>query len=164
MSENPQDSLQEKPSVAPIWAVSAKIVEERPYGPGGRETRRGTNKFNANQKVYLVDVFWGMGGETSTVIERYRGKYKFITLSIQTHFLMHFRAEMVYSPTIIRLFYGGWDPKTMTPEVIEKYWLPLDGSEVSHKHAQSAAETMNETADYYRAKRLKRIEEQQSKE
>jgi hypothetical protein len=161
MGEGPQEPLEEKLPVAPIWAVSANIVEERPYGPAGHETRRGTGKFNANQKVYLCDVFWGPGGETSTVIGRYRGKYKFITLSMQTRFLTHFRAELVYSPTIIRLIYGGWDPKTMTPEVIEIYWLPLDGSEVSHEHAQSAAETMNKTADHYRAERLKKIEEQQ---
>lgn len=151
MSEDPQEPLQEeKPSVAPIWAVSAKIIEERPYGPGGRETRRGTGKFNANQKVYICGSFGGMGHITVTVVGRYRGKYKYITLSMSTRFLTRFRVEMVYSPTVI--------------QHMSECRTPDDGSDESRQRAERVAKLLTEVADELRAKKLKHIEEQQSKE
>jgi hypothetical protein len=132
MSDENTDTQPEPRRVEPIWGVVAKVVKERPYGPGGKESRRGTRKFNAGQKVYLWDVFWGMGGEDLTVIGRYRGKYGYITSSLRTAYLTDFRAELIYSPTIIRrIIYGYTDRRSKfnSPEYIAKSWKPLDGSE-----------------------------------
>jgi len=166
-NETPQsDSPQEKSNVSPIWAVSVKIVEETPSGFAGRETRRGTRKFNANQKVYLWDYTSGNQWPMVDVIGRYRAKHKYINVMVNARYLIHFRAEMLYSPTIIRyLQYGYATPETapLTPERIANSWMPLDGSEASQKKALSVADSMNKRADQHRAELLKRIEEQRSK-
>jgi hypothetical protein len=39
--------------IGPIWAPVANIVEERSYGPGGAEARRGTKHFQPGAKVYV---------------------------------------------------------------------------------------------------------------
>jgi len=44
------------------------VVEERPYGPGGIETRRGVKIFPPGAKVHVVGGFGGMGYETVTVV------------------------------------------------------------------------------------------------
>src|SRR5687768_10068724 len=99
-NELPQaDSSQTKSNVLPIWAISAKIVEETASGFAGRETRRGTRKFNANQKVYLWDYPSGNQWPKVDVIGRYRAKYKYINVMVDARYLIHFRAEMLYSPT-----------------------------------------------------------------
>lgn len=129
--------------VNPIWAVSARIVEERSYGPGGEETKRGTRKFRARQKVYLQDVFWGSGGADVTVIGRHHGKHRFISNVMPTRHLTNFRAELVYSPTIIERIQYGYTPKekrrTLTQSDIDRHELPLDGSQDSKQKAEKMA-------------------------
>jgi hypothetical protein len=49
-----------EPGVQPQWAIVANVVDERPSGPGGEETRRGLKIFRPGAKVYVVD---GFGGE-----------------------------------------------------------------------------------------------------
>lgn len=41
----------------PVWCIAGNIVESRPYGPGGAETRHGTRLFKSNAKVYLADIW-----------------------------------------------------------------------------------------------------------
>jgi uncharacterized protein (TIGR02996 family) len=86
----------------PIWCVAANAVLERPYGPGGAETRRGTKHFTPGAKVYVFDFFWGMGGEQVTVIGRHRKAGRYITLSMCAAHLANWRAELVYAPAVIR--------------------------------------------------------------
>jgi hypothetical protein len=160
MSEDPQEpSQEEKTSVAPIWAVSARIVEESRIGPGGQDTRRGTRKFNANQKVYVWDT---QDGVMTNVIGRYRAKYKYINVMLHTRYLKDFRAEMIYSPTIIKyILYGYGTPETypLTPERIARSSIPLTGRAESHQQAISIAEEMNKLADEWRAIQLMTREE-----
>lgn len=162
MGQEPEITLVPKPQIEPIWGVAANIVQERLYGPGGSETRRGTNKFRARQKVYLYDVFWGMGGENSTYIGRYRGKYNYITCSIPTAFVTNFRAELIYSPTIIyRIVYGyADDPEAirLTPERAARASRPLDGSDISRQKAETLAINLNAVAERERQLRLERIQ------
>src|SRR3954471_5516170 len=99
MSAQDENLFASSTKLDPIWGVVANIVDERPYGHAGREIRHGTPKFNAGEKVYLWDVYWGMGGIISTVIGRFRGKYDYLTFSVQTAYLTHFRSKLIYSPT-----------------------------------------------------------------
>jgi len=70
----------------PAWCVAANVIMERDYGPGGVEKRRGTKHFAPGAKVFVYDFFWGMGGESVTVMGRHRKSHRFIQLSMRaTH-------------------------------------------------------------------------------
>lgn len=100
--------------IGPIWAPVANIVEERPYGPGGAEARRGTKHFRPGAKVY-VDTLVGLFPHTSfQVIGRHRATHRYVTMVIRGSWLTHWRVELVYSP-----------------HVIEQIWSGRDGTEVS---------------------------------
>ncbi|WP_257388913.1 hypothetical protein [Tahibacter caeni] len=104
------DALGVPPPAAetPVWCVAANIVHERAYGPGGAEKRRGTRQFAPGAKVYVFSYFWGMGGDMVTVVGRQRKTKRYITLSMRADHLANWRAELVYSPHVIRqiLDYG----------------------------------------------------------
>jgi hypothetical protein len=84
------------------WCVAANVVAERGHGPGGAERRRGTKHFAPGAKVYVYTFFWGMGGERVTVIGRHRKSRRFIRLTMPARHLANWRAELVYSPYVIR--------------------------------------------------------------
>ncbi len=161
MSDDSEIILLPKPQIEPIWGVTANIVDGHPYGPDGKEIRKGTRKFNAGQKIYLSDVFWGMGGEMSTYIGRYRCKYAYITCSIRTAYVTNFRVELIYSPTIIhRIVYGDAEnPEAIrpTPDYIARSSTPLDGSEESRRKAEELAKNMTAIAEWERQHRLEKI-------
>lgn len=95
------DEIREQPP--PAWCIVANIIRERPYGPGGQELRPGTKHFAPGAKVYVVKFFWGMGGESLTVVGRHRRSHRYITLSIQSTWLVNWRVELVYSPYVIQV-------------------------------------------------------------
>jgi len=90
------------PDSAPVWCVAANVVMERGYGPGGAETLRGTKHFAPGAKVFVYNFFWGVGGETVTVIGRHRKSHRYIRLSMPAKHLANWRAELVYSPSIAK--------------------------------------------------------------
>lgn len=112
----------------PVWCVVANVLHERPYGPGGIEKRRGTRQFAPGAKVYVFSYFWGMAGETVTVVGRQRKTKRYITSIVQANHLANWRAELVYSPHVIRqiLDYGEFAK------------LPRGGAE-SQAHAEEIA-------------------------
>lgn len=138
-----KSDLSSTPSVAPIWAITAKIVEESPFGSA---TQRGTRKFNANQKVYLCAGPNANYLPMVEIIGRYRGKYKYIRVYIHIRYLTRFRAEMVYSPTAIR--HLQWS-------------MGMDGSEESRKQALHIAEYADLEADRVRADVLNKRNQQE---
>lgn len=93
---------------APVWCVAANVVHERAYGPGGAGKRRGTRQFAPGAKVHVFSYFWGVAGDTVTVVGRQRKTKRYITLSMRADHLANWRAELVYSPHVIRqiLDYG----------------------------------------------------------
>ena len=95
------DEIKEQPPSA--WCIVANVIRERHYGPGGQETRRGTKRFAPGAKVYIVDFFWGMGGDNLTVVGRHRRSQRYITLSMQSNHLLNWRVELVYSPHVIEV-------------------------------------------------------------
>ncbi len=86
------------------WCLVGNIVEERPYGEGGKETRRGTKHFAPGAKVYcLPAVFTGYGGEPFLAIGRHRKSGRFISLLIRREWVTNLRAKLVYHPEVVRL-------------------------------------------------------------
>ena len=94
---------------APVWCLVANIVENRPYGPQGETTRRGTKHFAAGAKIYCFPVEWGDGYEQIRVIGRQRGSHRFVTMIIKSKWLTNWRAQLVYSPAVIKRLNGAWE-------------------------------------------------------
>ena len=88
----------------PVWGVVANIVQERPYVEGGAEIRIGTKHFNAGAKVYLVEVYWGAGGDQLTVVGHHRQTHRFVTMDVSAAWLTNWRVSLIYSPHIIAEF------------------------------------------------------------
>lgn len=86
----------------PVWCVAANAAFDRPYGPAGAERRRGTKHFAPGAKVYVFHFYWGMGGERVTVVGRHRRSKRYITLVMPAAHLANWRAELVYSPHVVR--------------------------------------------------------------
>ncbi len=86
----------------PVWSVVANVVLERSHGPGGIEKRSGTKHFAPGAKVYVIAFYWGMGGDSLTVIGRHRKSKRFICIDMRAKDLANWRVEMVYSPYVIR--------------------------------------------------------------
>ncbi len=114
----------------PVWCVTANVVLERTYGPGGAETRRGTKHFAPGAKVHVVGFFWGMGGEQVTVVGRQRKSKHYITLTMRAAHLANWRAELVYSPAVTRqvleygdscLPLGGEESQIRAEEIVAFY-------------------------------------------
>lgn len=85
-----------------VWCIVANVVEERPYGPGGEETRRGLKIFPAGAKLYVPDGFGGMGWETVEVVGRGRGSARYVAARVQTRQLTNWRVKAVYSPAALK--------------------------------------------------------------
>ncbi|MBC7813266.1 MAG: hypothetical protein H7175_19060 [Burkholderiales bacterium] len=141
MSENQPDT----PKIEPIWSIVANVIEERPYGQGGKETRRGTRKFRGGQKVNLQDML-SMNSRVAIVIGRHHGKHGYISCAVPMAFLTNWRIELTYIPTIIhRIQFGYATPEQypLTPKRIAEAWIPFDGSEESRQKAQKLAESLD---------------------
>lgn len=87
----------------PIWCVIANVVPRRLYGPDGGEIKIGTKHFTPNTKVYVVDAFWGMGGDSVTIIASPRKTMQYVVISLPSSVLHNFRAKLIYKPQVLRL-------------------------------------------------------------
>ncbi|MEM1056166.1 MAG: hypothetical protein AAGI52_11615 [Bacteroidota bacterium] len=87
------------------WCLIGNIVGEHPFGPGGEETRVGAKQFSPGTKVYVVPK-WKWDGYVylnAMVIGRPRRSRRFITVVIRSRLIESWRAQVVYSPTVLRL-------------------------------------------------------------
>ncbi len=82
------------------WTAVANIVRERPYGPGGTETRRGTKHFAPGAKVYIIDWYAGMC-ERIIVVGQHRSAKDFVTLVIDVKLVENLRSKVCYHPGVI---------------------------------------------------------------
>lgn len=133
-----------KETPEPVWCIVANIVYERPYGPSGEETRSGTKHFAPGAKVYIVDFFWGMGGQDVTVVGRHRKSHRYITIVIRSQWLVNWRAELIYSPHVIR--------EVITPEAYKPYPTWVERTEVGQLWTALRTKDENEWASSERAK------------
>jgi hypothetical protein len=69
---------------------------------------------------------WGDGYANIKVVGRHRGSQRYVTMIIRSAWVRNWRAELVYSPTLIDILSDKWD-----------------GSEGAKKLAESIAEEMN---------------------
>lgn len=75
-------------------------MRERPYGPGGAETRRGTKHFAPGAKVYIID--WCPGTrERIIVVGQHRSTKRFVTLIISAKLVENLRPKVCYHPGVI---------------------------------------------------------------
>jgi len=112
--------------VGPVWCPVANMVRERPYGPGGRELRRGSKHFAPGAKLYCFPALWGDGYEQIQVIGRHRATHRYVKMIINEKWLTNWRVQLAYSPHVIRELWPAWD-----------------GTERSHEKAQNLADSMN---------------------
>ena len=143
--ENAQEEKSEesgKPT--PVWCVVANVRMSIPYGKGYVETRRGTRKFHGGAKVYLAGAYWGTGAERVIVIGHYRGM-GYITCSLDVETLTNWRAELVYSPTVLARL------KTTVHAGDSFDW---DDSEECKVRAEDRAKSFNRFSDLIFNKRL----------
>jgi hypothetical protein len=85
-----------------IWCVVANVVTERPYGPGGAETRSGTKHFRPGAKVHIISAYAGTC-ENVVAIGHHRGSNQYSRLVVPVRHLENFRVKLAYSPEVIRL-------------------------------------------------------------
>jgi len=64
------------------WVLVGNIVNERPYGPGGIETKHGTKHFSPGTKVYCFPAQWGDGYDQIIAIGSHRASIKFNSMTI----------------------------------------------------------------------------------
>ena len=110
----------------PVWCVVANVVAERPYGEGGKETRRGTKHFAPGARLYCLPPLWGDGYEKINVVGRHRGSHRYVTMVVRSRWLTNWRAALVHSPHVVAALAGHWD-----------------GSERSKERAEALVETMS---------------------
>ena len=106
------------PDAEPVWLITANVVEERPFGEGGAETKRGTKHFRANAKVYLIDAYWGMC-EKVTVIGHHRASGRIVKMDLPVKHLNNLRMTLCYSPKIIELTNEHWARIQRIPDKFE---------------------------------------------
>lgn len=121
------------------WCLVGNIVEQRSYGEGGLETRRGTQHFSPGTKVYCLPAQWGDGYERVKVIGRHRGSREFVTMIIPAKHITNWRAKVVYSPEVIRRLRMAtdedWLPIWDSQARVERYVAMLTASDTRDKSA-----------------------------
>lgn len=91
----------------PVWLVAANVVLWRRYGELGQELRPGTKAYRGGAKVYVVDTYPGTGHRQLTTVGHGRHTGHWITMDTGTRHLHTFRAQLVYSPAVLRRCAGG---------------------------------------------------------
>jgi hypothetical protein len=85
------------------------MAQERPYGPGGNETQRGTKHFAAGAKVYVRGTVGSGADRQVEVIGHHRGSLRYATMIVRPSWLTHWRVQLVYSPHVIDTLWPSWD-------------------------------------------------------
>jgi hypothetical protein len=91
--QNPGDAL---------WCIVGNVVEERAYGPGGVETRRGTKHFRPGAKVHIIDWYPG-GSYAIVVVGQHRRSRSFIKVVMNVNHVENLRVKMIYNPKVIEI-------------------------------------------------------------
>lgn len=103
-----------------MWCPVGNIVEVRPYGPSGRESRAGTKHFVPGARVICHPPRWDPGPYPGsrhnriTVTGHHRGSGKLVTMVIRPEWVTDWRAKQVYSPAVLRAMKKAgrcWDRK-----------------------------------------------------
>ncbi|MGI4969674.1 MAG: hypothetical protein ACRYGH_12030 [Janthinobacterium lividum] len=91
------------------WTATGNIVRERPYGPGGVETRYGTKHFTPGAKVYIIDWYAGMC-ERLIVVGVHRKSKRLIKLVLDVKAVENLRPRVCYVPAVIAKIEQHYSP------------------------------------------------------
>lgn len=94
--------------IQPIWTVAANIVHERPYGPGGQETRIGTKHFRPRTKIYIIDWYPGTCQQI-IVVGLGRKPRRFIKVVIRADLVENLRVTLCHNPNALKKIYQHFD-------------------------------------------------------
>lgn len=103
-----------------VWCVVANVAKDQPFGPGGKEIRRGIKHFAPGAKVYCFPSEWGDGYEKIRVVGRHRGSHRYVTIVIPSKRLTSWHADLVYSPHVIAELAGYWDGTATSKRLAEE--------------------------------------------
>ncbi|MCW8932470.1 MAG: hypothetical protein OQL19_19815 [Gammaproteobacteria bacterium] len=87
--------------IDPKWFITANVIKERPFGPGGVEKHNGVRLFRGGAKVYIIGAHRGMC-EDIIVIGHHRRTGRFIQGVIKVHQVENIRMTLCYSPAAIK--------------------------------------------------------------
>jgi hypothetical protein len=109
--------------VVPIWCPVANMTSERPYGPGGQITKRGSKHFAAGAKLYFRQVMNRDGDPQLEVVGRHRGSHRYVTMIVSLSWLENWRPELVYSPYVARQLYPIWKTGTLGSKLEAEFYV-----------------------------------------
>ena len=115
--------------VGPVWCPVANMRAERPYGPGGRETKRGSKHFAPGAKLYCFPVMWGDGYDQIQVVGRHRASHRYVKMIVSSSWLINWRVQLVYSPHVIRELWPHWSGATPAKESAQQVVEAMKRSE-----------------------------------
>ncbi|MFQ5568082.1 MAG: hypothetical protein ACE5G0_00320 [Rhodothermales bacterium] len=104
-----------------MWCLIGNVVDERPFGPGGKEKKKGTRHFSPGTKLYCHPPKWGDGYEQIYVTGRHRGSRQLVTMIIRADWVTNWRAKVVYSSAVLREFEKLWAFPPWTEEQATEY-------------------------------------------
>ena len=82
------------------WAITANIKKEIPFGPGGKETKIGTNHFKGGAKVHIVGAYFG-SCEDIIAVGQHRKTGKYVRCVIRANNIENMRVKQLYSKSIL---------------------------------------------------------------
>lgn len=127
--------------VGPVWCVVANMIRERPYGPGGKEIRRGSKHFAPGAKLYCFPALWGDGYEQIQVVGRHRATHRYVKMIVSSAWLTNWRVQLVYSPHVIRELWPAWDGTERSREEAQRL---ADDMTPSVKEQESSASSWSD--------------------
>lgn len=84
-----------------MWLVQAKVVSERPFGPGGTSRRSGLRLLRGLSKVHVVKFWRNASPARVTVVGRHRVTGRYLSVIVATRHLGDFSVHLVRSPSVI---------------------------------------------------------------
>lgn len=121
---SPPDGLatqKDRSQIAPVWCPVANMTSERPYGPGGQITKRGSKHFAPGAKLYFRRVMSYVPEPQVEVVGRHRGSHRYVTMIVSLSWLENWHTDLVYSPYVARKLHPYWDGSPGSQSLAEHY-------------------------------------------
>lgn len=105
-----------------VWCVRATMRPQHPFGPGGKEMVRGSKHSQSGARIYCRRTM-GYPDDVPDieVVGRHRASHRYVRMIIRPSWLEGWRADLVYSPEVIRLLWPKWDGAAASKEQAEEF-------------------------------------------
>jgi hypothetical protein len=107
--------------LVPVWCAVANMTSERPYGPDGSTTKRGSKHFSAGAKLYFLCIVGHYGDPQIEVVGRHRGSHRYVRMIVSLSWLENWRKDLVYSPHVARALQPYWTGSRRSELEAESY-------------------------------------------